>query len=118
MNVIALKVRFEQHDRAIAHGAICEVIDQKIDAHTWRRSEYGCQTEADRISPVQNCLLDLNLIAPVTRNRAHRCLFSAISSGLSDTVAAVGNRHQDSLLARKFPEHRNYSVPIDFSGSY
>ena len=99
VDVVALEVGLEQHDGAIGHRAIDEIVDQQVDAHARRHAEHGRQPEADRVPAIEHDLLGLHLVAAVERDRAQRRLLGAELALLADAVAAVGGRHDDALLA-------------------
>src|SRR5438552_7748779 len=50
MNVVSFEMRFKQHDCPVVNGAIYEIIDQQIDSHSGRHTEYRRETKTDAVA--------------------------------------------------------------------
>jgi hypothetical protein len=116
MDEIALEMRLEQHDHAVVHGPIDEVVDQEIDPHPRRHAEHRRQAQAHGIAARQDDILGLDLVAAVERYRAQRRIFGAELVFLADPIAAVGDRHDDALVRRQHLAQSRDGVAVGRGG--
>src|SRR6266852_3666902 len=97
MHVVAFEVALEEHDSSIRHGSVDEVVNKKIEPHARRHAEHGGQPETDRVTAVENSLLQVHLETAVQGDRTHRRGLRANFASLSDAIAGVGNWHHQAL---------------------
>ena len=65
MNKIPLEMFLKDHDETVIHRPIDKIIDQQIQAHARRHSEYGGKAQAHRVTEFQHRILGLPLGAPI-----------------------------------------------------
>ena len=92
MQIVALEVCFEEHNRFVDHGSVGKIIDQQIQAHAWANPEYRSKAEGNAISPFQQVAIQLDLELAIKRNGAHQRSLIAIDALLSDSIARIGAR--------------------------
>src|SRR6266850_5892907 len=112
MDEIALEMRLKQRYGPVVYGAIDEIVDQQICAHARRHAEDGGQTEGDGVAALQHRALGLHFRAAVKSDGPQLSFFRAEFPSLPDTIAAVGNRHHDSLLSASQPDQRKNRVAV------
>src|SRR5206468_12417533 len=68
MNVVSFEMRFKQHDCPVVNGAIYEIIDQQIDSHSGRHTEYRRETKTDTVAASEYRFLGLHFSAAIERD--------------------------------------------------
>src|SRR5438874_8466938 len=101
VNEIPLEMRLEQHDGAVVHRAIDEIVHEEVDAHPRRHSEYRRQPEADHVAALERGGFRLHLGAAVKSDRPQGRTLVAEFILLTDSITAVGDGQQNSLLSRR-----------------
>ena len=99
VDVVPFEVCFEQDQRAIVQGAVHEIIDQQIDSHSGRHTEYRRETKTDAVAASEHRFLGLHFSAAIERDWPQGSVFGAELALFPDAVPAVGDRHHHPLVA-------------------
>jgi hypothetical protein len=97
VDVVSLEMAFENDEGAIINCTVNEIIYEQIQAHARGHAKDGGESEADAIFALEHGFFGFDLAGAVERDWVQWRLFRAGDSGLADTVAAVGDGHEDPL---------------------
>src|SRR5438093_6256736 len=101
MNVVPFEMRFKQHDCPVVNGAIYEIIDQQIDSHSGRHTEYRRETKTVPVPASEYGFPGLPFSAAMERDWLQGGVLGAKLAFFPDAVPPVGDRHLHSLFASR-----------------
>ena len=117
VNEIALEVAFKDHDRAIGHRPVHKIVYQQVNPHACRQAEHGRQSERKPVFTREDRLLRRHFRRAVEGDRPQRRFLGAELAFLTNTVAAVGHRHEHPLIPGGKPTNALDRLLIDGAGA-
>src|SRR5262245_64407762 len=75
VNVISFEMRLEQHNCAIIHRTIDEIVHEQVNTHPRRHPEDSGKPKADAVAAIERCFFGFNFSAAVKRDRPERSVF-------------------------------------------
>jgi hypothetical protein len=116
VNVVPLEMSLEQNYKTVRHGAIGEVVDQKIESHPGADAEGGGQPQGDGVAGIEQGFLNVRLEHAVERDGVEWRLLGAEDSLLSDTIATVGGGEDQYLLFAAHVDQHLDGIVVDGTG--
>ncbi len=92
MNEVTPEMAFKNYRRAIGYRAPGQIVNQQIQPHARRHTEYGGEAQRNAITTFQHGLFRFDFRCAVKRNWPQRCFLSAERIFLADAITGIGGR--------------------------